>query len=1233
MRSARLIPLVFLVAAAACSPTNKPPPLTNVTPATHTFFPITSGEVHELGKGTRNGAIACESCHPADGASYKDFTCLACHKHAQPVNDRLHGVVIGYSYDSTRCISCHSQGRKLLPYTHANDTIVDNCAQCHDVDNQFAALPVANFTHPSMGGSDCGACHVKTSWKGANGTPPGFTHDPNKDVTVNALIPTWSATIITAVTPQTQTLPMNMNHASTQIAPEVLGDCTNCHEPGTTYPGLLHSSIENYGDGGLLRQPGACSDCHTTSPTGFVGPTATAPPRTPATGEMKHDAVTWSAGAPTATKVVPSNCGTCHSPPSRRLDAKWTNGRANALAATFHSSLADAGEPQPGSCVDCHANSRPAALLNSMNSSLAAGLEFDHGSPRALDDCQDCHARSATVQFADWTGGRFHRAGDTNPTTCLPCHAGARPTSTTGWMQANYRNRPFDYVTNAAGITHGGGQDCAVCHTGPGTGGAWGSNQNWQGGHFPHGAGTIATRTCIACHMTQRPDLLSGTTPAAMAALLGFDHSLNGTGECFGCHQATVTAGSYVNYFNPMTGMLPNGDWKGGQAYPGSTFVSTSGAFITVTETKLNRSGPNNLVTSTSSSTATLYNGMLHDSPVVPAALNAGSTAMPDYAKCWHCHTNDAGVVTEYRNGRYHQSLTTYAATPGGTVTPFPQPTSRCRDCHTQMLPNDIVQKAGSNLQPMDHSAQFTAAVMLGGQSVTAVNQADCSACHKTAAGTRWDDGQFHTNIGSATPRDCVNCHYPLMADAARSDLASGTTYAMKHRSGQITTQACQTCHTTALSRGATMPIAATLWRTGGYHTNLTTQPTACVDCHSNSDPAGATQSSVTYALTMGATATNTAQWMTHTAAFVNGKDCAVCHAADARRMLNGWSKASVLHAAGSSLTTCRECHGLTNGNGSTVGTGNNMPAGLNDSSTVTTASAATGVPAGTKDQLTHTDPNVTSHECRFCHTQAGVSTTPGVQGKEWAQAKFHTSFNTANPLVINGTTARCSNCHMNVKPGASYAAQDHSAFTTTSTQDCSACHSYPGTGTVTAANWLGAAGMPATIAVGGFTIPVPPAAAANTVQQGIANLPHPAVPMGVACTTCHAMASGGKQAIGYDHASTLINTRCNACHEAGSNLVGTLWNNATTQTAGAGDTRPFTLTTINTSYKGNSGNFPNSRHFYPVDCYQCHVVPPGNGLVTTGAAYKTAWRFPHTQSRMTNPSTCLLCHRNGVPD
>jgi hypothetical protein len=169
---------------------------------------------------------------------------------------------------------------------------------------------------------------------------------------------------------------------------------------------------------------------------------------------------------------------------------------------------------------------------------------------------------------------------------------------------------------------------------------------------------------------------------------------------------------------------------------------------------------------------------------------------------------------------------------------------------------------------------------------------------------------------------------------------------------------------------------------------------------------------------------------------------------------------------------------------------------------------------------------------------------------------------------------------------------------------------------------------MPPYIAVGGFTIPQPPATAANVLQTGIANLPHPTVATGVACTTCHASAAGGRRAFGFPHTSTLINSNCNSCHEAGTDLLGTLWNGSTTVSGGAGDSRPFTLTAVTPSFNGNGRSCASPKHFFPVDCKECHSKPSGNGFVTTGTAYTQAWRFRHSEgSPMTKPATCNLCH------
>ena len=212
--------------------------------------------------------------------------------------------------------------------------------------------------------------------------------------------------------------------------------------------------------------------------------------------------------------------------------------------------------------------------------------------------------------------------------------------------------------------------------------------------------------------------------------------------------------------------------------------------------------------------------------------------------------------MTAFANGKFHSALTTFAATPGGAVTPIPQPTSRCNDCHTQMRPAGIVEKAASDLQPMDHAAAFTAAVTIGGVSVTSVAQIDCSTCHKSSTGI-WDDGKFHASIAAAVPKDCTACHYPVMANAARADLTSGMSYAMKHRSGQITFQSCQTCHPSALSKAAATTLTATSWAPGALHSALPSQPTACVDCHSVSVPAAGapTQGNVRYAFARAAPA------------------------------------------------------------------------------------------------------------------------------------------------------------------------------------------------------------------------------------------------------------------------------------------------------------------------------------------------------------------------------------------
>lgn len=1206
---------VFCV--AGCSPTGTtelPPP---VSPTNHKWFPLGAGTTHEYGKVVPvDGDLKCESCHPATAASFTEFQCISCHKHPTALTSRLHFGVAEFAAtngSSAGCYQCHPAGEKQA-FSHAGIAAdaTGACAECHQEGNAFAALPKAGFTHSPLNPGECGGCHQNVAdWADAtSGASNAF--DPNRNQVVNALQPTWAGTSIVRVTPDTQSIPMTMNHGTSTIDAGVMEQCSTCHaqaDLGQYYPGVLHFSLIEAGQ----PQPATCSDCHRdAAPTGFVGALATSPARTPASGEMKHDAVLWNANAPTTTPAFALDCQVCHEPPANLLSTQWTfaNGRSDGGVALFHASLTVAGRPQPTGCLDCHANTRPVVPV------VSATMTFDHST--ALGECSTCHTSTST-----WVGGKFHTATAPTPTTCLPCHAGDRPTSTTGWM-GMFLTSPFDYVTNANGVTHGADQDCAVCHTGPGTG-VWGTNQNWRSGNFSHAPTTVAATTCIDCHTTQRPDLLQPPRDA------GYDHAASGTGDCYACHQATVTRGGYVNLLP-----IPGGDWRGGQSYPGDQLISTPGQTVRVQSTTLNRTGA--LVTSMTTATANLPNAFLHTSAVIPAAISPGSAAAPDLNSCWHCHTSTGTTVTAYSNGFFHAALTNFRATPAAAITPLPQPAT-CDDCHAAMLPPNIVAKTDAGtpwLLPMDHGAAFT------GGSVANVAAMDCSACHRTPGlgPTRWSDGKFHPNLPSgASPAECVSCHYPLITTPAADVTAADAGFVMKHRSTLVTTQACATCHSTALMRSTNLPSATTLWRTGAYHSTLTatTQPATCLECHSVTDPTSATQGTTAYTLPQGGSATNSFQWMNHTHTTVTGRDCSVCHLADAKVTGSAWSKASVYHRPPTIVpTTCAPCHGITNGRGTVVGTNNNMPAGLIDTATTTTSSASPGV----KDQIAHTDLNATRVDCNFCHTQVGASTAAGVANVEWTKAVFHRSFTTANPLQVNGTTARCSNCHMNVRPGPAYTQQAHAAFTATSAQDCAACHSWPGTSTTTP-NWLGATGAhAATGSTATSTLDC------NTCHgQNGNSTKHLLVPAaqhyggitnGNKCTSCHINYAGFKGTIAnlkYGHTNAAANaTYCVSCHAFSGQLYTTLTDTpALTFPTVAGGHQFSQTRSVTGSARACSETNPNgcftAAHTNAglVRCSSCHQY----AATTAGT---NVWTFRHEAS---NPGVsnsrstvgCTMCH------
>lgn len=1005
------------------------------------------------------------------------------------------------------CKSCHPpEALHFADYS---------CTGCHEHSEANAAANHVGVVDYQWESRQCRRCHPSGRAPGPNASAVSI------DVVGGA--PTWSGPIIVDVQPLQQSIPMTMKHGSKQV-PAM--PCESCHPdaplskffPGSFHPSLLAAE---------RAQPTACLDCHAgSSPVGFVGRSDAGPPRDPPSASMRHDAVVFPDGGP----IVTEDCGTCHTTPNLSANASW------ATSASFHAARADAGIPQPGSCLECHANARPKGVLQPL-----PGVRMDHLAPIWLGDCVTCHTTQG------WKGGTFHVAFP-SPAACLPCHEAGRPTSGAPATQP-----PFDFGTNARGITHGAGQDCAVCHRPV--------PKTFATGYYTHDGGVVASQTCVACHTTQRPT----------AVVNGFDHSTSGTGDCFGCHQATMR-------FTALS------DWAGGVRYPGPNLIASSDQFVRVTSFSLRR-GANGLINAAVPSQVTLYNSMLHTSSQLPPGLDAGAAGDPSV--CWHCHTSVPGtdVVTSFAGGLLHASIANFRRTPDAGITPLAQP-SQCDDCHSNMRPPGLVENG--LLRPMDH----------------ALSAADCSLCH-TSPGGGWDAGVFHSKASAPA---CETCHYRLM-DSPQADVISGASqasYNMKHKSSQLTFQQCDRCHTGAL--------ASQVWKPGELHAHVS--PTECVDCHKPASvPTDLRMSAWMYK--------GQAQLMNHQTAMVSARDCAFCHALSAPPV---WSKSTILHRPGITPAACRTCHG------------GNAPVGPVDTRTTTSASTATGR-AGAKVQIDHGAPDVASRECRACHSQVGMADagTP-IAGQEWAQAKFHASL--GGGAAVSG---RCSTCHANLAPAASFTKQDHTGFTATSATDCSACHSWPGTGSAGQPNWRLTSGVPPFITVGGFRVAQPPAPNAMTTQAGVPNVPHPAVPAGGSCTTCHASASGGRGAFAYDHAQAPA-TGCASCHEAGSDLVATPWTpgagmvTASCTRGGGmilssgGDTRPVGLSSLACSSAASSrtcgsGNCVQN-HFYPADCGECHRKPTAVPATTsTGTDFANAWRFVHSYGLPVQQTTCCMCH------
>ena len=231
-------------------------------------------------------------------------------------------------------------------------------------------------------------------------------------------------------------------------------------------------------------------------PTGFVGPTATNPARTPASGEMKHDAVVWSNGAPSTTTAGWLECGICHKSPSNGLDREWAvEPRPARRPARFHAPLAAAASRSRRRASTATPTRGPGELLADVGdrSRCRANVRSTTSPPAALGDCA-----AATRAAPRRTGRRgraasFHLAGIDASAQDLPALPRRRAADDDGGLDEHDVHEARRSTTAPrAGITHGDGQDCAGCHTATSTVGVAAASRTAPA------TLVAATRPCIA---------------------------------------------------------------------------------------------------------------------------------------------------------------------------------------------------------------------------------------------------------------------------------------------------------------------------------------------------------------------------------------------------------------------------------------------------------------------------------------------------------------------------------------------------------------------------------------------------------------------------------------------------------------------------------------------------------------------------------------------------------------
>ena len=325
------------------------------------------------------------------------------------------------------------------------------------------------------------------------------------------------------------------------------------------------------------------------------------------------------------------------------------------------------------SCITCHINSRPTGFVGIVPN------QFNHSAPEGQGDCNSCHfTNQAGLATAGVTWAQGYFGHTPIPKSCATCHNADRPAANVA-VPANTTKDLFYH--NA---TFTGALDCVSCHTSDVTL----IGKSWGNGNFNHKdpGSAVTINTCLNCHTNQRPAALTSS---------GFNHALNGQGDCVACHKT----GAGISWLTAVY-------HKTGNAIP----TACASCHLS------NRPSPTTIVPT--SLAGKLVDAFLHDAKYVGTR------------DCVQCHSNVA--ANKANIGKNFSGALFDHKSPSNPAVNI----STCQDCHSGQRTPGVAQGATK----YDHN--------IGGLG-------DCVSCHKQP-GITWAGATFaHTPV----PTSCSTCH------------------------------------------------------------------------------------------------------------------------------------------------------------------------------------------------------------------------------------------------------------------------------------------------------------------------------------------------------------------------------------------------------------------------------------------------------------------------------------------